>query len=200
MQIVVQVIYFLWKMRIFINQDKFQCIVIKNVNYPQFYKDKDDFDKLMDDPSAVNVTKNYEIVFGYNLLTYVLLDVNLAYTYFLYRKSVINKNYKPEYTYTFCFFIFFVFFGIVELIMLIALRFSKPGQICSGDYLKENDPLFTEEHYEYFMRYEGYFVNFVVAYVLLSVVSFIIMTCLVNSQRFYNQKLDQTYIAPSVMN
>lgn len=94
----------------------------------------------MKDPSAVDITKKYEQVFKYSLVTWFILDLNILYTLFKYRRSVINKDETTDYTCTLLFFIFFIFFGIVELIMLAALRFSPQGRVCSGDYLVKDDP------------------------------------------------------------
>lgn len=95
--------------------------------------------KIVEDPSAVNVTSKYLQIFKYNLATYVVLDINILSTYFQYRRSQVYKK-KVSYTCTIWFFFFFIFFGVVELIMLTALRFSNSGMVCSGDFLKDKDP------------------------------------------------------------
>lgn len=88
-------------------------------------------------------------------------------------------NFEPDYTYTFCFIVFFVFFGVVDLIMLMALRISKEGRICSGDFLTADDPIY-KDHSDYFMTNEGLFVYAWVLYVIVSACLFSLMTFLVN--------------------
>ena len=153
----------------------------------------------MQDPSAVDITKKYEQVFKYSLITWIVLDLNVVFTYFKYRRSVINKDENTDYTCTLLFFIFFIFFGIVELIMLTALRISPQGKVCSGDYLKPNDPKYSE-HSGYFMTFEGTFVVVSVLYESLSVLMFIIMYFVVNSQKFYKDSMESSYMGHSATN
>lgn len=153
----------------------------------------------MQDPSAVDVTDKYETVFAYSLVTFILLDFNIGFTYYRYRQSVIHKQRKVDYTCSICFFVFFIFFGVVELIMIGALRISYQGQVCSGDYLKKDDPEYNDDTKQYYMIYEGVFVICVIIYMIISVVSFIIMIFVVNAQRFYKTNMESTYVAPSVV-
>lgn len=70
--------------------------------------------------------------------------------------------------------------------MITALRFSHQGKVCSGDFLKNDDPKFNDDTKVYYMRYEGAFVIFMLIYVGLSVVSFLIMYCRINDQIDYD--------------
>lgn len=113
---------------------------------------------MLNDPSAVDVTEKVQQVFTYALFTYLALYIDLALALYQYRKSVIDFAYRPQYKCVLCLFIYFIFFGVVELIMIVALRFTREGRICSGDFLKTNDPLYNEDTSEYYMTYEGKFV------------------------------------------
>lgn len=198
MNIIVQIIYFMWLLKIGINQDEYNCVVTRSSKkHPNFY-DKNDFDKVMKDPSAVDITAKYEQVFGYSLVTWVILDLTLIFTYFKYRRSIINKDENTDYTCTLLFFIFFIFFGIVELIMLTALRLSPEGKVCSGDYIiSESDNKIWEKHQGYFMIFEGNFVMVSVAYECVSVLLFIIMYFVVNKQKFYKNNMESSYMGHS---
>lgn len=199
--IIFQIVYFMYYMKIGLNQDKFSCIAVAKKTEPVPYKNDEELKDILDNRSAVDVTEKYGTIFELNLITYILLDLNIIFTLFQYRRSVINPDYNPDYTCTFCFFGFFLFFGIVELIMVTALRFSPEGRICSGDFLDgKNPPKEPQDMSVYYMRYEGLFVILVVSYEFLSVVLFLILKYLVNNQRFYdNMKLDGTYAAPSMI-
>lgn len=146
----------------------------------------------------MDVTTKFETVLFQNLAIYILLDINIACTIWMYVKSIRDRRYNPDYTYTFCFIVFFIFFGVVELIMLMALRLSKPGRICSGDYLEDNDPNYND-HTDYFMKNEGLFVYIWFGYVSFSALAFALLVFKVNNQKFYRDQIDQAYIAPSVI-
>ena len=154
---VYQVIYLLWINHWLINKDKYKCIVNKAEDYPIEYQ-PEDYEKIMNDPSAVDVSKKFTQVFTYSLFTYIALDIDLVLALWQYRKSVLDYSFRPNFKCVLCLFIYFVFFGVVELIMIVALRFTREGRVCSGQYLKDNDPRFNKDTYEYYMTYEGTFV------------------------------------------
>lgn len=131
----------------------------------------------------------------WNFVTYLLLDLDIFILYCLYRQTKVNRRKQPDYSYALCFFGFFAFSGFIEIIMLVALRLSHEGKVCSGDFLKENDPKYNDNTSDYYMRYEGNFVIFLLIYVSLCAVSFAYQYYKINSQIDYNDsKLMMTFV------
>jgi len=198
LNIAYQVIFLLWIKKWGINKDKYECIVKKGENWPQTYVSQEDFDRIMNDPSAVNVGKKFKTVFEYCLITYVALDIDMVIALWQYRKSVLDYSYRPNFKLVICIFIYFVFFGVVELIMIIALRLTREGRVCSGSYISEHPDHYTEDTYEYYMTYEGNFAIFVVAQEVVQVIAYLILFRRVNAQRPKDIDIFKTYISPSM--
>lgn len=110
----------------------------------------------MEDLSAIDVGAKFEEVFTYSLGTYFILDLTILFAIYQYYKSVKNANYRPKFKCVLCLFIYFVIFGVIEIIMIIALRFSREGRVCAGDFIKKGE--ITKETQDYYMTYEGKFV------------------------------------------
>ena len=154
--ILYQVFYALWIEKWGLNQDKYTCVVKNTPDRPIYYVNKEGFEKTMEDLSAIDVGAKFEEVFTYSLVTYLILDLTIAYAIYEYYKSVKRDNYRPNFKCVLCLFFFFVIFGVIEIIMVIALRFSREGSVCAGDYIQEGE--YTAETQDYYMTYEGWFV------------------------------------------
>lgn len=195
---VYQVIYLLWINQWLINKDEHKCIVNKEKNYPIIYQTEEEYKKIMNDPSAVDVSKKFTQVFTYSLFTYIALDIDLVLALWQYRKSVLDYSFRPNFKCVLCLFIYFVFFGVVELIMIVALRFTREGRVCSGAYLLDNDPEYNTDTADYYMTYEGKFVIIVALQEALQVATYLILYRKVNAQRPKDIDIFKTYIAPSM--
>lgn len=105
----------------------------------------------------------------------------MAIALWQYRKSVLDYSYRPNFKLVICIFIYFVFFGVVELIMIIALRLTREGFVCSGNYISEHPDQYSVKTYEYYMTYEGNFAIFVVVQEFIQVIAYLILFRMVNA-------------------
>lgn len=75
--------------------------------------------------------------------------------------------------------------------MMFAVRISTEGLVCFGYYLKDNDPLY-KGHEDYFMRYEGRFIIFVLVYVIMTVLIFICLHWKINQKDYKKYSIKKT--------
>lgn len=76
--------------------------------------------------------------------------------------------------------------------MIVALRFTREGSICSGDNL------YDKTLSEYYMTNEGMFVIFIATQEIVQVVLYYIFYKKVNAQRPVDINIFKTYISPSM--
>ena len=98
----IQVIFILYSYKIGLNQDLFECYVDldrkKDKYYPCAYSEDDDmifYDKAKQleryCPNAVNVTRNYNIIFRDNFILYTLFDIYILFISVWYYRTTIRK-------------------------------------------------------------------------------------------------------------
>ena len=133
--IIVQLLFYLYILKIGINQDKYLCIVAKGETAPQYYVSNKQLEDIMDDPSAVDVTNQYRQAFLISSITYLLLDLYVYFTYRKIRQYQMDRSIERDYTQVAIFFYIFVILGIFQLIVCAMVRFSFTGKVCAGDYI-----------------------------------------------------------------
>ena len=119
------------------------------------------YEDLKGRDDVTNITAAYDNLFTYNMYIYFAFDLMITIGLiqgYLYKR--ISEKEKKHFLFILCtlLFVFYIVFGGLLLLSAFIIRCSDAGQVCSGDFLKKGDGIWTE-HKDYYMMYEGKFIT-----------------------------------------
>lgn len=126
----------MYQLKIGLNQDKFTCQYKKDEKLPYKYPKDATVETLAKEKDLENVTALYESKFELLVIVYVIFDLYIIATQFLRYNTNLNKSKREQLSIISPVLLTVsVVMGIIILILVLKIRFSEGGKVCSGDYL-----------------------------------------------------------------